>query len=135
MIRYTQTYNSKMTMSSYKQKFGEEGEKLALTHLIEKGYKILAKNYRSGRAEIDIIAEIDGVYVFVEVKIRETDKYGLPEEAVSTKKINMMAQGAEDYLLEFDLNGDCRYDIVSIIKNKFKTEITHLEDAFWPGLY
>ncbi len=122
-------------MSSYKQKFGKEGEAIALAHLVEKGYKILAKNYRSGRAEIDIIAEHEGVFIFVEVKIRETDKYGLPEEAVSTKKVNMMAQGAEDFLIENDLNGDCRYDIISIIKNQYKTDLAHFEDAFWPGLY
>ena len=122
-------------MSSYKKDFGKEGEALAVSHLLKKGYKILANNYRSGRAEIDIIAEEDGVYIFVEVKTRETDKYGLPEEAVSTKKINMMAQGAEDFLIEFGFNGDCRYDIISIIKNQHKTELTHIEDAFWPGLY
>ena len=122
-------------MSSYKQKFGKEGEAIALAHLIEKGYKILAKNYRSGRAEIDIIAEKEGLFVFVEVKTRETDKYGLPEESVSRHTVNMMAQGADDFLIEKDLNGDCRYDIISIIKNKHKTEVTHFEDAFWPGLY
>lgn len=122
-------------MSKYRQQFGKEGEKIATEFLKKKGYKILANNYRSGRAEIDIVAEIDGQFVFVEVKTRETADYGQPEEAVSRAKVAMMNKGAEDYLTKFDLDGNCRYDIISIVKNNTKTEITHFEDAFWPGLY
>lgn len=122
-------------MSDYKQQFGKEGEEIALAHLISKRYKILAKNYRYGRSEIDIIAQDGDLVVFVEVKIRETDAYGLPEEAVSTAKMNKMAEGAEGYLLENDIHSECRYDIVSIIKNQYKTEVKHFVDAFWPGLY
>lgn len=122
-------------MSDYKQKFGQEGEEIALAHLSNKKYKIVAKNYRYGRSEIDIIAQDGDVIVFVEVKIRETDVYGLPEEAVSTSKMNKLAEGAEGYLLENDIHAECRYDIISIIKNQYKTEIKHFVDAFWPGLY
>ncbi len=122
-------------MSNHKQQLGKEGEKLAVKHLKEKGYQILATNYRSGRSEIDIIAKHAGEYIFVEVKTRETDKYGKPEEAVSIKKVNMIAKGAEDFLIENDFDGNCRYDIISIILNKKATDIVHFEDAFWPGLY
>ncbi len=122
-------------MSNHKQQLGKEGEKLAVKHLKEKGYQILAMNYRSGRSEIDIIAKHAGEYIFVEVKTRETDKYGKPEEAVSIKKVNMIAKGAEDFLIENDFDGNCRYDIISIILNKKATDIVHFEDAFWPGLY
>jgi putative endonuclease len=122
-------------MSAHKQQLGKEGEEIATAHLISKGYKILARNYRSGRAEIDIIASYDDWIIIVEVKTRETDKYGNPEESIGTGKINMLAQGAEDFMLDRDLNNNVRYDIISIIKNTYKTEVTHLEDAFWPGLY
>jgi len=122
-------------MSQHKQQLGKEGEEIATAHLISKGYKILARNYRSGRAEIDIIASHDDWIIIVEVKTRETDQYGNPEDSIGTGKINMLAQGAEDYMVDNDLNNNVRYDIISIIKNQYKTEVTHLEDAFWPGLY
>jgi putative endonuclease len=120
---------------NHRQQLGEEGEEIACLMLSEKGYKILARNYRYGRAEIDIICQDKEFIVFVEVKTRETDKYGLPEDAVSTAKINNLALAAAGYLQDEDLNNDCRYDIVSIIKNQFKTDIKHFVDAFWPGLY
>ena len=122
-------------MSQHKQQLGKEGEKIATAHLIKEKYKILARNYRSGRAEIDIVAMKDDLIIIVEVKTRETDKYGNPEESVGTGKINMLAQGAEDFMLDRDLHNNVRYDIISIIKNQYKTDVHHLADAFWPGLY
>ena len=122
-------------MSQYKQQLGKEGEDIATAHLIKEGYKILARNYRSGRAEIDIIATKADLLIVVEVKTRETDKYGNPEDSVGTGKINMLAQGIEDYMLDKHLHNNVRYDIISIIKNQYKTDIHHMVDAFWPGLY
>ncbi|MDB4107165.1 YraN family protein [Bacteroidia bacterium] len=122
-------------MSTHKQQLGKEGEDIAAAHLSSKGYKILARNYRSERAEVDIVAMQDDLLIIVEVKTRETSQYGNPEEAVGTGKINMLAQATEDYMIDKDMNCNVRYDIISIIKNQYKTEVTHLEDAFWPGLY
>jgi putative endonuclease len=124
-----------MSEKNHKQQLGKEGEDIAAAHLIKEGYKILARNYRSGRSEIDIIAMKEDILIIVEVKTRETDAYGNPEEAVGTSKVNILAQGAEDYMLNKDLYNDVRYDVISIIKNQYKTEVTHLADAFWPGLY
>lgn len=124
-----------LRMSQLKQKLGKEGEEIAVAHLISKGYKILARNYRSGRAEIDIIATVDDWVVIVEVKTRETNKYGNPEDAIGRGKINMIAQGANDFLLDRDLHNNVRYDVISILKNKHHIDIHHIVDAFWPGLY
>ena len=122
-------------MSQHKQELGKKGEDLAAAYLRKKGYEIVARNYRSGRSEIDILAQKDGWLIVVEVKTRETDAYGAPEESVGIGKINMLVQGVESYMLDKDLDCQVRYDIVSIILNTYKKEITHLEDAFWPGLY
>lgn len=103
--------------------------------MINKGYVILKRNYRNGLAEIDIIAQIEKQLVIVEVKTRNTSKYGNPEQSVSIKKQQLLAQATEAYLLKYNLDLTVRYDIISIIKNQYKTEVTHLEDAFWPGLY
>ncbi|MGB0851168.1 MAG: YraN family protein [Bacteroidia bacterium] len=124
-----------MSQKNHKQQLGKEGENIASAHLVNKGYKILARNYRSGKSEIDIIATHDDWLIAVEVKTRESDKYGNPEENVNVHKIKMLAQGMEDYMIERDLDQNVRYDIISIIKNQYKTEVTHFEDAFWPGLY
>ncbi len=122
-------------MSQHKQELEKKGEDLAAAHLKTKGYKIFKRNYRSGRAELDIIAEKDKWIIVVEVKTRETDGYGKPEKSVGTGKMKMLAQGIESYMLEKDLEAQVRYDIISIILNSYKKEITHLEDAFWPGMY
>ena len=122
-------------MSNYRQQLGKKGEDAASHFLAQKGYKILKRNYRAGRAEIDIIAQDGNTVVFVEVKTRETDKYGDPEEAVSKAKQKMLTEGAEAYLDTLEEPQESRYDIVSVIINQYKTEITHLEDAFWPGLF
>lgn len=122
-------------MKTHQQILRIDGENIATKYLIDRGYSILKRNFRNGHAEIDIIAQLNTQLVIVEVKTRNTSKYGNPEQSVSSKKQQLLAQAAEDYLLQSDLDLIVRYDIISIIKNQYKTEITHLVDAFWPGLY
>jgi putative endonuclease len=122
-------------MKTHQQILGQEGENIATKYLIDKGYIILKRNFRWGHAEVDIIAQFNSQLVVVEVKTRNTSKYGDPEQSVSLKKQQLLAQATEAYLIVNDLDLTIRYDIISIIKNQYKTEITHLEDAFWPGLY
>ena len=73
-------------MTHRTQSFGREGERIAVDYLTEKGYRILRRNYRFGRGEIDIIAQDGTELVFVEVKTRRTSAFGEPEEAVTPKK-------------------------------------------------
>jgi putative endonuclease len=122
-------------MKTHQQILGQEGENIATKYLIDKGYIILKRNFRWGHAEVDIIAQFNSQLVVVEVKTRNTSKYGDPEQSVSLKKQQLLAQATEAYLIVNNLDLTIRYDIISIIKNQYKTEITHLEDAFWPGLY
>jgi putative endonuclease len=122
-------------MKTHQQILRIDGENIATKYLIDRGYSILKRNFRNGHAEIDIIAQLNTQLVIVEVKTRNTSKYGNPEQSVSSKKQQLLAQAAEDYLLQSDLDLIVRYDIISIVKNQYKTEITHLVDAFWPGLY
>ena len=122
-------------MKTHQQILRIDGENIATKYLIDRGYSILKRNFRNGHAEIDIIAQLNTQLVIVEVKTRNTSKYGNPEQSVSSKKQQLLAQAAEAYLLQNDLDLIVRYDIISIVKNQYKTEITHLVDAFWPGLY
>jgi putative endonuclease len=82
-------------------RIGRIGEKLACQFLFKKGFRILERNYKWLRGEIDIIAEKDGRIRFVEVKTRTSEEYGPPEERVDQTKMEMLRQTARHYLEEF----------------------------------
>ena len=105
---------------------------MAADHLRKKGYTILARNYFFGKAEVDIVAEIDNQLVFVEVKTRESSYLSDPEYTVSMKKQRQVIKAADAYVKEFDLDNESRFDIVTVIVNKEYTKVDHMEDAFYP---
>jgi len=109
---------------------GEEGERLAVDFLLEKGYVILEKNYRFLKAEIDIIAQKNEVLAVVEVKTRSSNYFGNPEEFVSPKKIKLLTTAIDNYIVKKDLDLEVRFDIIAIIKNNNEVKINHLKDAF-----
>ena len=113
---------------------GKLGEDLAVNYLIDNGYQILERNWRSGHKEIDIIALKDGVLAIVEVKTRKSDDYGEPEIAVGITKQRMLIWAADAYVRYKNLNVDVRFDIISIVISDGEPEIEHIEDAFYPSL-
>ncbi|PQJ11332.1 YraN family protein [Flavipsychrobacter stenotrophus] len=111
---------------------GIKGEQLAEEFLLNKGYSILNRNWRSGRKEVDIVAFIDNTVVIVEVKTRSATVFGFPEEAVNLRKQRHLRVAAESYLLENPRYINIRFDIVSIvIKGGSVQEIVHFESAFY----
>lgn len=110
---------------------GEIGEALAVEHLEKKGYKILAKNYTFGKAEVDIIAQIGDMLVAVEVKTRSSIDFGLPQEAVKPKKIQLLVSAVNEFVLSNELELEVRFDIIAIHKNRGKYDLEHLENAFY----
>ncbi len=112
------------------QERGNKGEKIAKDYLVNKGYSILATNYRARKAEIDIICKVGSTVVFVEVKTRTSTKYGQPEEFVNEAKTAKIMEGAEAYMIENNWEGAIRFDIISVLMRDGKTEIKHFEDAF-----
>lgn len=111
--------------------FGNLAEELAADFLVEKGYKILQKNFRYQRAEIDIIAEFQDQIIVVEVKARGTDIFMAPEEAVTKTKIKLLVLAADQYLKHHNINKEVRFDIITVLPdNSGKLEIKHLQDAF-----
>ncbi|MFZ1807046.1 MAG: YraN family protein [Cyclobacteriaceae bacterium] len=113
-----------------KIKRGFEGEDLAIAFLKKKGYRLLERNYRYKRSEIDLIVEKDNWLVFVEVKTRSSIAFGFPEEFVDNKKAEKIMEGADQYMHVSNWNGNVRYDIVAIILKEDEPEIVHFEDAF-----
>jgi putative endonuclease len=84
----------------WRKGLGRRGEELAARYLEGKGYKILGRNYRSSVGEVDIVAEEEGSLVFVEVRTRSSDEYGLPEESITSAKAQRMIEVAESYIQE-----------------------------------
>lgn len=110
---------------------GKIGEEIAAEFIQKLGYQIIIRNYRTGRYEIDIIAKHKNRIIFIEVKLRKSNNYGFPEQAVTQTKINQILSAAENYIFEIDWKFDIRFDIISITTSKnSKPEILHLIDAF-----
>ena len=112
--------------------FGKLGEEIAANYLIGKGYEILERNWRNIHKEIDIIANYGECRVIVEVKARQTDKYGNPDIAVTRKKQRMLIAAANAYLFRSNLDIDTRFDVISIVFKDGEPVIEHIEDAFLP---
>jgi len=109
---------------------GKKGEQLAVNYLINKGYKIVERNWRFQKAEIDIIATKDKILISVEVKTRSTNDFGNPQDFVTPKKIKLMVSAMNEYILNKDLDIELRFDIVAITKDKSSFDIQHFKDAF-----
>lgn len=109
---------------------GEMGEQIAVDFLIKNEYKILERNYRYLKAEVDIIAIKSNVLAVIEVKTRSSDYYGKPQDFVNPKKIKLLLSAIDYYVIQKDLDVEVRFDIIAIIYQKNKTKIEHLEDAF-----
>ena len=109
---------------------GKKGEQLAIDYLIKHGYKIVERNWRFQKAEIDIIARKEETLISVEVKTRSTNNFGNPQDFVNPKKIKLMVLAMNEFVLKKDLDVEVRFDIMAITKNKRSFDIEHLEDAF-----
>jgi len=97
---------------------GKYGEDLAEQYFIKEDYRILHRNWRSKRLEIDIIAEKSGVLHFIEVKSRSSLQYGHPEESVNTRKIKHLINAAEEYLYQNPQWKRVQFDVLSITLHK-----------------
>jgi putative endonuclease len=113
------------------QSSGAWGEDLALRYLTRRGYRLVERNYRKRRGEIDLIVRNEDSLVFVEVKLRRSTGFGDPLEAVTARKQAIIRSLAEQYIADnqpyFDI---LRFDVVGILATQAGTRIEHIEDAF-----
>ncbi len=113
-------------------KIGIKGEQIAAKFLLNKGYIILHNNWRSGKKEIDIIAQKDDVLVIVEIKTRTNLDFGFPEEAVTRKKQSFLKSAAAVFIENNPQYPIIRFDIISILLDEHEVkEIIHFEEAFY----
>ncbi len=93
---------------------GKSGEILGMEYFINNGYEILHRNWRHKHWEVDLIASLNGILHFIEVKTRTSLKYGYPEESVDTKKIRFLINAAEEYLYQNTQWQRIQFDVLSI---------------------
>lgn len=113
---------------------GKKGEEIAAIYLSGKGYKIIERNWRTGKDEIDIIASKDNFLIIVEVKTRSSNLFGEPEESVDDKKQRFLIRAADEYVNQKEVDNEIRFDIISVIIEDNKHTIRHIEDAFYPTI-
>jgi len=117
-----------------RQILGARGEKAAARYLRRNGYKVLTRNFRSGKAEVDLIARHKDFLVFVEVKTRVTEEFGAPSEAVQRDKQRNLSKAALDYLAKLgNPRIHFRFDIVEVVlpaDSKKPGDIRLIQNAF-----
>lgn len=95
--------------------FGKWGEEQAADFLEKRGVCIIGKNIRTKYGEIDLIGRLDDICIFIEVKTRSTNDFGMPEDAVTQVKLNHIYQSAQAYLQDHPESGnDWRIDVIAI---------------------
>lgn len=110
--------------------FGKAAEDAAADYLQKNTYRIITRNYRYQKAEIDIFAAKGNFLISAEVKARSRNRLQAPEEAVTKKKIKMIVSATQHFLEEHPEFEEVRFDIISVILSKEGFVIEHLEDAF-----
>jgi putative endonuclease len=112
---------------------GSEGETAAAGWLEARGYQILARNVRTRAGEIDLVADQDGLVVFVEVKSRTSARFGHPGEAVVARKQRRLTRLAAAFLQAHNLlRRSVRFDVIAVHCDPTGRvrEIEHVPDAF-----
>jgi putative endonuclease len=111
------------------KQIGHAAEQMAAEFLERQGYKVLSKNYRYRRSEIDLIVQKGTMVIFVEVKYRSNSTYGHPETFVSNSQISRIGQAATAFMEKNGLESMMRYDVVSVSLAGATPVIRHFTDA------
>lgn len=108
--------SSQASLDTYNQNIGRIGESVATTYLKKNGYTILKRNFKARYGELDIVCSKDDTLIFVEVKTRMDESYGLPEESVTPRKLREVVKTAQYFqALNPNLPDSLRIDVIGII--------------------
>lgn len=110
---------------------GDRGEALVANYLRDRGYTLVASQWRCRFGELDLIARHGGVLCFVEVKLRKGTDFGLPREAVDRRKQARLRTAAALYLSQHELDCPARFDVAEVYaRQEGPARIVYLENAF-----
>ena len=129
-LQNLKSLNSIIWKMAKHNELGKQGEEQAVDFLQKNGYEILETNWIFQKAEIDIIARKEDTLAIIEVKTRSSIDFGLPQDFVKPKKIQLLVKAVNEYVIQNQLDVSVRFDIIAIQKNANKFIIDHLEDAF-----
>lgn len=120
------------TLGSQNKPLGDRGERMAAEYLERAGWTVLARNFRIGHREVDLVARRGEVVAFVEVKTRAGLGYGYPLEAISAKKRREIQVVAQCWVDRHGRDGDVyRYDAIAVLlPTGGEPCIDHVEDAW-----
>lgn len=114
---------------------GKLGEQLAAEYFEKAGYTIVEKNWRYHRAEIDLIALLDKMLVFVEVKTRSGSLWKSPEESINLRKRKLLFEAADAFMQSFPDDFSARFDVFTVVVENNQHKISHYPDALNPELF
>ena len=112
------------------KEIGRKGESVAADYLKNNDYRIIERNFRKYRKEIDLIALHEKLLVFIEVKTRFSNAYGPPEDSVDDRKIEHILECANHYIEDSGWEGKIRFDIITVRSSDWSM-LTHIKDAFY----
>ena len=113
------------------QQRGQQAELMACRFLQQRGLRLLARNYRSRRGEIDIVMQDRDALVFVEVRYRHAGSYGHATESVTPHKQRRIIHCARCYLQQYRIDAPAvRFDVVGIELRGGRVLIDWIRDAF-----
>ena len=122
-------YRAPMTKTT--NDFGELGERIAARWLERSGWRVLARRFRAGRRDIDLVVARDGLVAFVEVKARTGDAFGDQVEAVHQRKQHSLTRSAQVWVGRHGRDGEqYRFDVVGILMRDRKVFVRHVPSAF-----
>jgi putative endonuclease len=119
---------------SHNQRLGELGERIAERWLRKHGYTILARRFRFGRRDIDLVAQRDTLIAFVEVKARKGEDFGDPVEAVHHRKQRELTKSARVWIDRHGRAGEqYQFDVVGVLVADARVQVKHVTNAFQVG--
>lgn len=113
-----------------KQKLGTQAEQAALQYLQQQGLRRVENNYRCKLGEIDLIMRDGKTLVFVEVRARRNNRFGLPIETVAASKQKKLIRTALYYLQQHKLDTPCRFDVIGIDHGSEPVQLQWIKNAF-----
>jgi putative endonuclease len=120
-----------MAVTTTGQDLGIEGERIAERWLVQRGWRVIQRRYRSGHRDIDLVTASGQTIAFVEVKTRRGEAFGGPVEAVNWKKRRELSRSASTWIDRHGRPGETyRFDVVGILVTGDRVRVRHVENAF-----
>jgi putative endonuclease len=118
-------------MTQATNEFGELGERIAARWFQRSGWRVVARRFRAGRRDIDLIIEREGLIAFVEVKSRTGVEFGDPVEAVHRRKQRSLTKSAQSWIARHGRSDEkYRFDVVGVLVSGERVFVKHVPGAF-----